>query len=227
MRWYFLVSLLLLAGCASAPPPDTRYWEDTTWGDAFQASIDIPYPVIVVKDSWPAGTARVGFDYVDGYVQSVKILQSTGNLDLDHAIVAGLVNTVTPDRKAHIRRQSHHFEINVPLKPTTNDFLTAARWAISLKLRSIVGHQRLDPKPDDPLVMSVEYRDGAFIDAKVTRSTGNADVDAMAVASILQAAGPPPLERLRGNNVSFTVDFCFVNDLAECAEPAPPAQPAH
>jgi len=212
-----LAAALVLTGCASSPPPDTRYWEDPAWFAAFKASIDIPYPVIVVKDSWPSGTARVGFDYVNGYLTSVTILRSTGNTDLDHAIVAGLVNTITPDYKAHIPRQLHHLEMDVPLSASTEDFKTAVRWAVTLKLRSIAAGRRLDPRPNDPLEMSFDYQDGKFIAATVTRSTGNADVDAMSVASVLEAAGPPPLEELRGKKVNFTVDFCFVTDLAECA----------
>jgi hypothetical protein len=210
---------LALTACASPPPPETRYWEDPTWFDAFKASIDIPYPVIVVKDSWPSGSARVGLDYVDGYVAYVKILRSTGNTDLDQAIVAGLDNTITPDYKAHIPRQLHHFEMDVSLSPSNEDFKTAVRWAVTLKLRSIVKGQRLYPKPNDPLELSFDYQDGKFVGAKVTRSTDNADVDAMAVVAVLGAAGPPPLEVLRGKKVHFSVDFCFVTDLAECTKP--------
>lgn len=172
----------------------------------------IHYPIMAERYG-SSGLLIAYFEYRNGEILNPKIQKSSGNISLDQAVLNELRATTLPKPPDWLKNKTFGFSI-----PYCFGLLTCANTVTQVRYVSTGESSSLSKPPC--AVVGYEYKNGAFSNIHLIKSSGDADWDKHAVAEAAQGKLPGPPARFDRAVSDYTVPVCSNSSLD--AAPASP-----
>ncbi|MDE2139689.1 MAG: TonB C-terminal domain-containing protein [Gammaproteobacteria bacterium] len=172
----------------------------------------IQYPIMAERYG-SSGLLIAYFEYKNGEILNPKIQKSSGNISLDQAVLNELRATALPKPPDWLKNKTFGFNI-----PYCFGLLTCANTVTQVRYVSTGESSSLSKPPC--AVVGYEYKNGAFSNIHLIKSSGDADWDKHAVAEAAQGKLPEPPARFDRAVSDYTVPVCSNSSLD--AAPASP-----
>lgn len=190
------------------------YWEDATWQQSLTEAIhnNVVYPQPLSGDTLPTGEGAVEFDYSDGKLININLVQSTGHRNLDEAIIQGIEKT-TPPKAIFQGNIAHHFSVPLVMEPDVDQ--------LRMNIYDAIAHAMTLPKgvfANNPqfVYINANYLNGNLEDI-TAQGPGSSDPLPSAIVSRLgTAAMPLAPSNFKDKSVDLSVHFCVALQYQQC-----------
>lgn len=205
---------VFMAGCASVPA--APYWSDAHWIDALGAAVQtrLAESQPLMNASRAVDHVAVGFTYSGGSLEDVRIIQSTGSPGLDDAIKTTVAQVRPPEARGPWADTPHSFALALYVgggwTQLTRNIHREIQQSVAYPLAAMLNGTT------GVVVTRFDYLNGRALDAHVTQSSGNADVDQSVINDLVSLRLPAPPPELRDRRLRFQSTVCFNRQSLRC-----------
>jgi len=184
--------IMLLSACSSTP--SAPYWENQKWNESLFNAVQgsLHYPDGANEQRTEPVEGKVGFTYVQGHLQDVVIVNSTGTAVLDEAMLQQVSAAEVPAASGLHAEAPRRYELVLHMPTPISDFFVRMRVAAHRNMS--YPREAVISGITGAVVVAFDYQAGKISNIQVMKSSGSKLLDNAALHDISYVKVAPPAE---------------------------------